>query len=92
MLKYYFAGNVKHYSQDCKSDESARKAYKYLAALREECNGILQAVSDIGQTERELRNLEEQIEIEKSKDIRDKLDKVQRDLTEMKKEIEVLLR
>uniref|UniRef100_A0AAR5Q7B7 Coiled-coil domain-containing protein 22 homolog n=2 Tax=Dendroctonus ponderosae TaxID=77166 RepID=A0AAR5Q7B7_DENPD len=77
---------------DCKSDESARKAYKYLAALREECNGILQAVSNIGQAERELRNLEEQIETEKNKDIRDKLDKVQRDLTEMKNEIEVLMR
>ncbi|XP_066257152.1 coiled-coil domain-containing protein 22 homolog [Euwallacea similis] len=76
---------------DCKRDESARRAYKYLAALREECDGILQAVSDMGQSERELRNLEEQIEIEKSKNVNEKLEKVQSDLTEIKKEIQLLL-
>ncbi|XP_066154513.1 coiled-coil domain-containing protein 22-like [Euwallacea fornicatus] len=76
---------------DCKRDESARRAYKYLAALREECNGILQAVSDMGQSERELRNLEEQIETEKSKNVNEKFEKVQNDLTEIKKEIQLLL-
>ncbi|CAG9762881.1 unnamed protein product [Ceutorhynchus assimilis] len=75
---------------DCKQEETSRRAYKLLAALREECNKILQAVTDMGQAERELRNLEEQLEIEKNKDFRDKLDKVQRDLAEIRKEIEML--
>jgi len=77
--------------KDCKHDESARKAYKLLAALREECNGILQSVADMGQAERELRNLEEQIETEKNKDIQNKLGKVQIDLAEIRKEIETLM-
>lgn len=45
----------------------------------------------MGQAERELRNLEEQVETEKSKDFRSKLEQVQRDLVEIKKEIEVLM-
>ncbi|XP_050307884.1 coiled-coil domain-containing protein 22 homolog isoform X2 [Anthonomus grandis grandis] len=76
---------------DCKHDESARKAYKLLAALREECNRILQAISDIGQVEREFRNLDEQTEAERNKDVCDKLRKIQRDLTEIQKEIQLLL-
>ncbi|KAL1505476.1 hypothetical protein ABEB36_005040 [Hypothenemus hampei] len=76
---------------DCKSDESARRAYKYLAAIREECTGILEAVSNMGQAERELRNLEEQVEIEKIKNTHDKLEKVHKDLSEIKKEIDALI-
>lgn len=76
---------------NCKHDESARKAYKFLAALREEFNGMLQAISDIGQAERELRNLEEQVETEKSREVRIKLEKVQHDLVEIKKEIQLLM-
>ncbi|KAF7266793.1 coiled-coil domain-containing protein 22 homolog isoform X2 [Rhynchophorus ferrugineus] len=75
---------------DCKQNETARKAYKLLAALREECNGILQAVIDVGQAEREFRNLEEQVETECNKEVKDKLEKAQSDLKEIQNEIKLL--
>ncbi|CAH0560840.1 unnamed protein product [Brassicogethes aeneus] len=78
--------------QDAKEDETARKAYKLLAALRDECSGILKAVEDLGLSERESRNLQEQVETEKVKDIGKKLERVNQDLEQMKKETNILLK
>ncbi|XP_023016025.1 coiled-coil domain-containing protein 22 homolog [Leptinotarsa decemlineata] len=77
---------------DAKNDETARKAYKLLAALRDECSNILKAVTDIGLAERESRNLQEQIESEKSKEIGVKLDRVYSDLTQIQRETEMLIK
>ncbi|KAJ8949666.1 hypothetical protein NQ314_008127 [Rhamnusium bicolor] len=77
--------------KDAKHDETARKAYKLLAALRDECSCILKAVNDLGLAERESRNLQEQIETEKSKDFAVKLDRVCSDLEQIQKETQLLL-
>uniref|UniRef100_A0A671VQV3 Coiled-coil domain-containing protein 22 n=1 Tax=Sparus aurata TaxID=8175 RepID=A0A671VQV3_SPAAU len=50
--------------KDAKRDESVRKSYKYLAALHENCNQLIQTIEDTGTILREIRDLEEQIETE----------------------------
>uniref|UniRef100_A0A8C5HBK7 Coiled-coil domain-containing protein 22 n=1 Tax=Gouania willdenowi TaxID=441366 RepID=A0A8C5HBK7_GOUWI len=53
--------------KDAKKDESVRKSYKYLAALHENCNQLIQTIEDTGTILREIRDLEEQIEVENGK-------------------------
>ncbi|VEN41451.1 unnamed protein product [Callosobruchus maculatus] len=77
--------------RDAKSDETARRAYKLLASLRDECGLILKAVTELGQTERESRNLYEQIETEKSKEMSLKLERVCSDLAQIEKETHTLV-
>ncbi|KAM7412356.1 hypothetical protein PAMA_022034 [Pampus argenteus] len=50
--------------KDAKKDESVRKSYKYLAALHENCNHLIQTIEGTGTILREIRDLEEQIETE----------------------------
>ncbi|XP_071657358.1 coiled-coil domain-containing protein 22 [Patagioenas fasciata] len=52
--------------KDAKRDEVVRKAYKYLAALHENCAQLIQTIEDTGTIQREIRDLEEQIEGEMS--------------------------
>ncbi|KAJ3657680.1 hypothetical protein Zmor_009467 [Zophobas morio] len=78
--------------RDAKHDETARKAYKLLAQLRDDCSVIIKAVTDLGAVERECRNLQEQIDSETAKESAVKLERVNKDLQEMKKETETLLK
>ncbi|CAH1106385.1 unnamed protein product [Psylliodes chrysocephalus] len=75
---------------DAKNDETARRSYKLLAALRDEFNIILKTLEDLGVVERECRNLEEQIEIEKSKEVSVKLERVISDLRQIQKETDMM--
>ncbi|CAG9856761.1 unnamed protein product [Phyllotreta striolata] len=75
---------------DAKSEETARRSYKLLAFLRDEFNLILKTLEDLGVLERECRNLEEQIEMEKAKDINIKLDRITSDLKQIQKETDML--
>uniref|UniRef100_A0A8V5GR30 Coiled-coil domain-containing protein 22 n=1 Tax=Melopsittacus undulatus TaxID=13146 RepID=A0A8V5GR30_MELUD len=52
--------------KDAKRDEVVRKAYKYLAALHENCAQLIRTIEDTGTIQREIRDLEEQIEAETS--------------------------
>lgn len=63
-----------------------------MAALRDEFNIILKAISDMGQIERECRNLQDQIEIEISKEIGVKLERVSADLLQLQKETQSLMK
>uniref|UniRef100_A0A452J0K3 Coiled-coil domain-containing protein 22 n=1 Tax=Gopherus agassizii TaxID=38772 RepID=A0A452J0K3_9SAUR len=49
--------------KDAKRDESVRKAYKYLAALHENCSQLIQTIEDAGAIQREIRDLEEQVRV-----------------------------
>ncbi|MEQ2268255.1 Coiled-coil domain-containing protein 22, partial [Xenotaenia resolanae] len=51
--------------KDAKKDESVRKSYKYLAALHENCNLLIQTIEDTGTILREIRDLEEQVGLSK---------------------------
>ncbi|KAK3099768.1 hypothetical protein FSP39_009318 [Pinctada imbricata] len=47
--------------QDAKKDEAAKKAYRNLAALHENCEVLIKTVEDTGGIMREIRELEDQV-------------------------------
>lgn len=69
----------------------ARKAYKLVAGLHNDCNEIVQAITNLGMVEREARNLQEQVDNEISKEYGTKLERVNRDLQEIRKELATLM-
>ncbi|XP_067005460.2 coiled-coil domain-containing protein 22 homolog [Anabrus simplex] len=72
--------------RDAKKDEAARRAYKLLATLHSDCSELVQMVEETGATVREIRDLEEQIEIEGAKNVAANLERVSADLKQMKQE------
>ncbi|KAK5643290.1 hypothetical protein RI129_007135 [Pyrocoelia pectoralis] len=72
--------------RDAKRDEMARKAYKLLATLHNDCGEVVQAVTNLGLVERECRNLQEQIDAELLREIGSKLERLNVDIAAIKKE------
>ncbi|XP_018414031.1 PREDICTED: coiled-coil domain-containing protein 22 [Nanorana parkeri] len=77
--------------KDAKKDEPVRKAYKYLAALHENCGQLIQTIEDTGTILREIRDLEEQIETETVKKTLSNLQKILEDYKAIKQENSSLL-
>ncbi|XP_055318729.1 coiled-coil domain-containing protein 22 homolog [Sitodiplosis mosellana] len=63
-----------------KKDEPSKKAYKLLATLHSNCGDLIQMVNETGQVEREIRDLEDQIENERDRNIPDNLKRITNDL------------
>lgn len=76
--------------RDAKYDEMSRQSYKLLATLHEDCSHVVQSVTDLGNLERDSRNLQEQVDNENGKATSDKLNRVLADLREVGKEIKQL--
>ncbi|XP_019341454.1 coiled-coil domain-containing protein 22 isoform X3 [Alligator mississippiensis] len=72
--------------KDAKRDESVRKAYKYLAALHENCSQLIQTIEDAGSIHREIRDLEEQIESESGAKMPASLERILGDLRALRQE------
>ncbi|KAJ7388014.1 Coiled-coil domain-containing protein 22, partial [Desmophyllum pertusum] len=72
--------------RDAKKDESCRKAYKYLASLHENCKELIQSVEETGLIVREIRDLEDQIEMESQKNTATNLERISADFKQMKEE------
>ncbi|KAM6389914.1 LOW QUALITY PROTEIN: coiled-coil domain-containing protein 22, partial [Rhynochetos jubatus] len=72
--------------KDAKRDEAVRKAYKYLAALHENCAQLIQTIEDTGTIQREIRDLEEQIEGEASAKPPPSLDRILGDCRALREE------
>ncbi|CAN9515974.1 unnamed protein product [Ophioblennius macclurei] len=72
--------------KDAKKDESVRKSYKYLAALHENCNQLIQTIEDTGTILREIRDLEEQIETENSNKTMANLERILEDYKAIRQE------
>ncbi|KAG5193620.1 hypothetical protein JEQ12_019981 [Ovis aries] len=72
--------------KDAKKDDAVRKAYKYLAALHENCSQLIQTIEDTGTIMREVRDLEEQIETEMGKKTLSNLDKIREDYRALRQE------
>ncbi|KAM9343093.1 coiled-coil domain-containing protein 22 [Pholidichthys leucotaenia] len=72
--------------KDAKKDESVRKSYKYLAALHENCNQLIQTIEDTGTILREIRDLEEQIEAENGNKTVANLERILEDYKAMRQE------
>uniref|UniRef100_A0A8C5MJ00 Coiled-coil domain-containing protein 22 n=1 Tax=Leptobrachium leishanense TaxID=445787 RepID=A0A8C5MJ00_9ANUR len=77
--------------KDAKKDEPVRKAYKYLAALHENCSQLIQTIEDTGTILREIRDLEEQIETETAKKTLSNLQKILEDYKAIKQENTLLM-
>lgn len=77
--------------KDAKRDESVRKAYKYLAALHENCSQLIQTIEDAGAIQREIRDLEEQIESEGTKKTLANLERILSDYRALRQENTALL-
>lgn len=72
--------------KDAKKDDAVRKAYKYLAALHENCSQLIQTIEDTGTILREVRDLEEQIETEMGKKTLSNLEKICEDYRALRQE------
>eukprot|EP00069_Balaena_mysticetus_P003405 bmy_16651T0 len=72
--------------KDAKKDDAVRKAYKYLAALHENCSQLIQTIEDTGTILREVRDLEEQIETEMGKKTLSNLEKIREDYRALRQE------
>ncbi|KAK0062211.1 coiled-coil domain-containing protein 22 [Biomphalaria pfeifferi] len=77
--------------RDAKKDEAVKKAYRFLAALHENFEQLISTVEDTGVVMREIKDLEEQVEIESNKKVLSNLEKISVDLQQMKKENATLL-
>ncbi|CAG0913948.1 unnamed protein product [Notodromas monacha] len=76
--------------KDAKKDEMNRRAYKSLAAIREGYDMLISTVREIGSMTREIRDLEDQVEEDKAKNVVSNLEGIQRDFAEMRAENAVL--
>lgn len=68
------------YLQSAKKDEPSKKAYKLLATLHSDCGDLVQMVQDTGNVLREVRDLEDQIESERNRNISVNLVQITNDL------------
>lgn len=73
-----------------KRDENSRKAYKLLATLHADCAELVNYVQETGAITREIRDLEDQIETEKMRNVAANLERITSDLHQMQKESQVL--
>ncbi|KAL7292033.1 hypothetical protein TKK_0014316 [Trichogramma kaykai] len=76
--------------RDARSNDISKRAYKLLATLHGDCNEIVSLVQETGATIREIRDLEEQIESESSKNIGPNLERITADLKQMRQETAAL--
>ncbi|XP_055372658.1 coiled-coil domain-containing protein 22 homolog [Condylostylus longicornis] len=68
-----------------KRDEYSKKAYKLLATLHSDCSELVRLVQETGSVMREVRDLEDQIENEKSRNVSNNLEKITYDIKQMEK-------
>lgn len=66
-----------------KRNDNSRKAYKFLVTLHSDCEDIIQSVHEIGMIMREIRDIDDQVEIIKSRNISSNLQQISTDLNEM---------
>lgn len=77
--------------RDAKKDEAIRRAYKYLAALHENCSQLVQIVEETGSIVREIRELEDQIDQENQKQVAATLERITSDYKQMQQENALLM-
>uniref|UniRef100_A0A8C4WYD9 Coiled-coil domain-containing protein 22 n=1 Tax=Eptatretus burgeri TaxID=7764 RepID=A0A8C4WYD9_EPTBU len=76
--------------KDAKTDETARKVYKHLAALHENCGQLIDTIEDTGAVMREIRDLEEQMEAERGREAVTNLEKIAGDFRAIRQENSLL--
>ncbi|XP_055593218.1 coiled-coil domain-containing protein 22 homolog [Uranotaenia lowii] len=76
--------------RNAKRDEHSKRAYKLLVTLHSDCAELIGLVQETGSIKREIRDIEDQIENEKSRNTAANLEQITRDLAEMQQESERL--
>ncbi|XP_051169001.1 coiled-coil domain-containing protein 22 [Leptopilina boulardi] len=76
--------------RDARTNEASRKAYKLLATLHSDCSELVNLVEETGASVREIRDLEEQIDSESTKNVGANLERITADLMQMKQETAIL--
>lgn len=76
--------------KSAKHDDYSKRAYKLLATLHADCTEIVTLVEETGTIIRDIRALEEQIDVERGKNVAESLARITADLQEMRKGIENL--
>uniref|UniRef100_A0A182JXY7 Coiled-coil domain-containing protein 22 homolog n=1 Tax=Anopheles christyi TaxID=43041 RepID=A0A182JXY7_9DIPT len=72
--------------RNAKRDEHCKRAYILLVALHTECSELIALVQETGTVKREVRELEDQIENEKDRNVVTNLAQIEQDLAEMQQE------
>lgn len=70
--------------RNAKYDEYAKRSYKLLATLHADCGDLVKLVEETGSVIREVRELEDQIDLERTKNVAENLQRVEADLNEIK--------
>ncbi|XP_037039865.1 coiled-coil domain-containing protein 22 homolog [Bradysia coprophila] len=65
---------------NAKRDEHSKRAYKFLATLHSDCSDLIALVRETGGIMREVRDIEDQIENEKNRNISSNLERITADL------------
>lgn len=66
--------------QNAKRDEHAKATYKLLATLHADCGDLVRSCEETGQVVRDVRELEDLIETEKSRNVAANLQRIAKDL------------
>ena len=80
----------KHKFQTAKRDDYSKRAYKLLIGLHAEFNELIVLIESNGTISREIRDLEDQVEHERSQDIQKNLEQITHDLDKMEYDSETL--
>lgn len=72
--------NIVRHLQNAKRDEHSKRAYKFLATLHSDCSDLIALVRETGGIMREVRDIEDQIENEKNRNISSNLERITTDL------------
>ena len=67
-------------------DDIARRSYKLLASLHENCQALLRGIDETSALNREIRELEDQIDLESKKKTVKNLEKIKEDLQKVRSE------
>uniref|UniRef100_A0A336LT75 Coiled-coil domain-containing protein 22 homolog n=1 Tax=Culicoides sonorensis TaxID=179676 RepID=A0A336LT75_CULSO len=74
--------------KSAKTDDYSKRAYKLLATLHADCTELVTLVEETGTIVRDMRDLEEQIDMERSKNVEENLARITADLEEMEATIQ----
>ncbi|KAG7160168.1 Coiled-coil domain-containing protein 22-like 1 [Homarus americanus] len=73
-------------AKEAANNERVRQVYRAVAAVHEGCGELVDIVRDTGTVQREIADLREQVDLEKSKKVEENLTQLKTDLNQVKKE------
>lgn len=71
-------------------DKNVALSYKLLVTIHSDFSRIIKVLEEIGTLKRQQRDLEDKLELEKSKSVEDKLNRLKADMTQMQHENKIL--